>query len=370
MSAAPSPLTRDITLDYLRCLCTAIIVCVHLTGLNPDNLELQAGSAESILFSTIRIILSMGVPPFFMLSGAFMIKKDISSLSSFYCKSYGRLLPWSIFFFFVGSLFEILNDAYNGGYNVCDTDLAAFYHNWFTRGGTGILWFIPALMGLYLITPLLVWLRKCCTLSIFCCITLLVFIATEFILIPCLHADYASYSINWFKGIFFIGHYMAGYCIYSICRHEGLSFLNPTTLGLALTAGIIASACWLSSFYNAPYTDIPSLNAQEALPVILSGLLFALFCKLQLPPSKLIATISSISIVIYLSHNYLPLPIIRFGMKWTGIWDTLFRDSFIMAFICYALGVSFSVVCALILHKSALISKTIFKKHSTNSIIR
>ena len=298
-----------------------------------------------------------------MLSGAFMIKKDISSLSSFYCRSYGRLLPWSIFFFFVGSLFGILNDAYNGCYSIWDTDLTAFYHNWFARGGTGILWFVPALMGLYLITPLLVWLRKRCTLSIFCGITLLVFAATKYLLIPGLNADYASYSINWFKGMFFIGHYMAGYCIYSICRLEGLRFLNATTLGLALAAGIVASTCWLSSFYNPPYTDVPSLNAQEAIPVILSGLLFALFCKLQLPPSKLIATISSISIIIYLSHNYLPLPIIRFGMKWTGIWETLFRDSFIMAIICYALGVSFSIVCALILPKSAQILKTIFQKN-------
>ena len=115
----------------------------------------------------ICIILSLGVPPFFMLSGAFMLKKEISSISQFYLKSYGRLLPWCIFFFFVGSLFQILNTAYNKGTSIGDIDLPAFYADWFCRGGSGILWFIPALMGLYLITPLLVWIRKHTNLLVF-----------------------------------------------------------------------------------------------------------------------------------------------------------------------------------------------------------
>lgn len=359
---------RNTSLDYLRCICTAFIICIHITGLDPIHLELQAGHMKSVCFSALRVILALGVPPFFMLSGAFMIRKNITSLSAFYGRSYGRLLPWSIFFFFVGSIFQQLNAVYHNGTSIWNTDFSAFYLEWITRGGTGILWFIPALMGLYLITPLLIWLRKHTSLWGFCCLTVLVFTATEYLFIPYLNADYASFDINWLKGIFFIGHYMAGYCIYSICQGWSWSrFFNTTTLTITLIAGIVGSAIWLSWYYTPPYSSVPSLNAQAAIPVILSGLLFALFCKIRLPESKLISLISSVSIIIYLSHNYLALPIIRFGLKWTGLWETLYRDSFLTNFICYILAVPFSIICAVALSYAAQTLKRLIKNENSPS---
>lgn len=347
--------TRHVPLDYLRCLCTAIIVCLHITGFEANKLNIQAGNFNSIIYYTICIILSLGVPPFFMLSGAFMINKEISSVSKFYIRSYGRLLPWSIFFFLIGSVFQILNTAYNKGNSIWETDLITFYTDWFSRGGYGILWFIPALMGLYLITPILVWVRKHTNLIIFSLLTCLVFLSTEYILIPCLQANYATHPCNWIKGIFFIGHYMLGYCIYGICEKLPAGKSLTIALSTILIISLFSFAIRFSYLYPQPDVCSPSLHAQAFAPIVISALLFALFTKLKLPDSKFIATISSISIIIYLSHNYLPLPIIRFGLKWSGLWDTLYRDTFIITLICYLIAVPFAIICALALQKGARI---------------
>lgn len=359
MGASPNSkgykITRHISLDYLRCLCAAIIVCLHITGFDANQLNIQAGNFNSFIYYTFSIILSLGVPPFFMLSGAFMIKKEINSISQFYIKSYGRLLPWSLFFFFVGSVFQILNVAYNRGTGIWETNLITFYTGWFSRGGAGILWFIPALMGLYLITPLLAWVRKRTNLIQFSLLTCAVFVMTEYVLIPILQADYASHPCNWIKGIFFIGHYMLGYCILQTCEKLPEKWPGAKVLGAALLVTLFSFVIWFSYQYPQPAICMPSLNAQALAPITISALLFALFAKLNLPDSKIITTISSISIIIYLSHNYLPLPIIRFGLKWSGLWDTLYRDTFSVTLICYLIAVPFAIICALALQKGAKI---------------
>lgn len=341
---------RNIELDYLRVLCTFLIVCLHITGLEVARLGLQAGSIESVLFAMLELTLSIGLPPFFLLSGAFMISKDITSISNFYRRSFSRILPWSIFFFVVGSFFEVLNIAYNKNINVLDIDFAAFYCRWFKNGGSGVLWFIPALMGLYLLTPLLARVRKRTSLTQFSILTGLVFAATYYLFIPGLGGNYASYGINWFKGIFFIGHYMLGYCIYQFCKQYTYKRFNATTIGIIFVITLVFSAVWLSPDYSIGATSRPSLDAQEALPIILSSLLFLFFNKVSLPPSRLITNIPPLCIIIYLSHNYLPLPIIRFGLKWTGLWDTVYRDSLLLQFACYAAAIPFSILCARVLH--------------------
>ncbi|MBR1981476.1 MAG: hypothetical protein IKA23_01840 [Akkermansia sp.] len=127
------------------------------------------------------------------------------------------------------------------------------------------------------------------------------------------------------------------------------------TLSTILIITLFSFAIWFSYLYPQPDVCSPSLHAQAFAPIVISSLLFALFTKLKLPDSKFITTISSISIIIYLSHNYLPLPIIRFGLKWSGLWDTLYRDTFIITLICYLIAVPFAIICALALQKGARI---------------
>lgn len=234
-------------------------------------------------------------------------------------------------------------------------DFLSFYCEWFKKGGSGVWWFVPALMGLYLITPLLVWVRRHSSLFMFCVYTAVAFAATKYWVIPFMGGDYADYGINWFKGIFFIGHYMLGYCIYTFLKQKSGKWCNATTIGILFTVVLIGFAIWLAPYYTGNDASGPRLNAQETEPIILGALLFAFFNKVSLPQSRLISAIASISIIIYLSHNYFPLPIVRFGLlKWTGLWDTLYRESFLLNFICYAVAIPFSILFAFALQKAAL----------------
>ena len=346
---------RNITLDYLRVLCTALIVCIHSSGLDVSRALGSACSTQTLTWAFVKLLLGMAVPPFFMMSGAFMLNKDIQDVFQFYKKSYGRLLPWSIFFFFVASVFQILNHAYNSGTNIWDTDFIAHYIRWFTYGGSGVLWFIFALMGLYLITPVLIFIRKRTSLVSFCIITLITLLATRHILCNALQADYASYPINWFKGMFFIGHYMLGYCIYEICKRHKNRILNAYTTAGALLLFLLVNT-FIASTQLTQGFDF-SINAQSAVNIFSSALMFALFNLTRLPDTRLVSYIASISLIIYLSHNYLSLPIFRFFLNWTGIWDTLFRTSILFNLVNYIIAFAISVIFAHFLNKAALLVK-------------
>ena len=354
--------SRNIALDYLRVVCTALIVCIHSSGLDVSRALESAYSIQTLTWTFVKLLLGMAVPPFFMLSGAFMLNKDIPDVLQFYKKSYGRLLPWSIFFFFVASVFQILNNAYNSGTNVWETDFIAFYIKWFTYGGSGVLWFIFAIMGLYLITPVLVYVRKRTKLLTFCILTLITLLATRYILCNAIHADYASYSINWFKGMFFIGHYMLGYCIYEICKQHKNRILNAYTIAGALLLFLLVNT-FIASPQLAQGINL-SINAQLAVNIISSALLFALFCSIKLPDSRMVSYIASISLIIYLSHNYLSLPIYRFFLKWTGIWDTLFRTSVLFNLVNYIIAFAVSIIFAHFLNKAAQLLKRKITKAS------
>lgn len=357
MSLPPSSPKRErnMEIDYLRVLCTCLIVCLHVTGIYIARLHLPFVNVESVFCSLFFLALSAGLPPFFMISGAFMISKEIDSVSEFYRRSFSRILPWSTFFFFIISFFKILNVEYHNGSGLMNVDFISFYCEWFKVGGRGVWWFIPALMGLYLITPFLVWVRKHSSLLVFCVYTAATFAATRYLIIPFMGADYASYDINWFKGIFFIGHYMLGYCIYTFIKQSSSKWCNASIIGALFVVALIGFAIWLAPYYTGNSPSGICLNAQQTVPIILGALLFAFFSKVSLPKSHLISAIASLSLIIYLSHNYLPLPLVRFGLlKWTGLWDTVYRESFLLNFICYAIAIPFSILFAFALQKGAL----------------
>ena len=135
--------TRHEGLDALRALAAFFVIGIHTSGqyLAPEHWQSSNGYVAALVQGFVQI----GVPLFFMLSGAFLLAQPIEKPSTFYRKRLPRLLiplavwlPLYYLYFFVKG-----------------ADVAEYALHLFWAKGYFHLWFLPPLLGLYLVTPLL-----------------------------------------------------------------------------------------------------------------------------------------------------------------------------------------------------------------------
>lgn len=135
---------RIIYLDYLRFIASLAVIGIHVSGKGTYVLgnALDANSSIFTIAATIDSCLRFAVPIFFMISGALVFLKSEMDIPTFYYQRAKRiiipLLFWALFYSF----------AFNKGYSLQEHIKQvllgnAFYH----------LWFLYAVIGLYLIAP-------------------------------------------------------------------------------------------------------------------------------------------------------------------------------------------------------------------------
>lgn len=135
---------RNMSYDILRICAAIMVVFLHVAAqkwysLTPDSVEWGIMNAyDSIVRSA--------VPIFFMLSGAFLLKKDIS-LKELYLK---KIIPLSMIWIVWSFLYAVDRIGIDRMLSTKLSDIAvntieSHYH----------LWFIPTLIGLYVLHPIL-----------------------------------------------------------------------------------------------------------------------------------------------------------------------------------------------------------------------
>lgn len=134
---------REVWADLLRVLCIFIVVLLHATC---NIYETSYHTSAWIPVMCMNCLTACAVPTFFMLSGAFSIKKDISKKKILY--SVGKLLfpllSWSIIYIYIKCFY--LNENINILNSIMKIGVQEQYPH---------LWFIYTLIGLYLLNPLL-----------------------------------------------------------------------------------------------------------------------------------------------------------------------------------------------------------------------
>lgn len=135
---------RIVYFDYLRFIACLAVIGIHVAGKGTYLLGNEINS-NSIIFSlaaTIDSCLRFAVPIFFMLSGALAFSKSEMNIKEFYQQRAKRILIplifWGLFYSFVfnrnWTIVEHFKQVLLGN---------AFYH----------LWFLYAMIGLYVVTP-------------------------------------------------------------------------------------------------------------------------------------------------------------------------------------------------------------------------
>ena len=128
---------RIFYLDELRALAILLVLLAHTIQFFPVNIDYLTSPTLLSYLSVSR----MGVPLFFMLSGALLIGKEYS-LATFFKKRFKRVLIPAIFWYIV--LF--LTVAAANGYNF------NMIYDWINQAP--FPWFVCAIIGIYLVIPI------------------------------------------------------------------------------------------------------------------------------------------------------------------------------------------------------------------------
>ena len=132
-------------LDVLRAIACVIVVMFHSTG-NYDNIY----SADFWVSNVFDAFARIGVPLFVMISGALMLNEDYVCTPQKLKKHILKMVS----FFLIWSALYCIKFIFNGGltvWGILSDFIKGPYH----------LWFVPMIIGIYLILPLLrLWVKK------------------------------------------------------------------------------------------------------------------------------------------------------------------------------------------------------------------
>lgn len=137
-------LHRNISYDLLRIQAAILVVLLHVSAIGWNMIS--PCKSQWMIINLYNSMTRGAVPIFFMLSGAFLLNKDIDIKDLYNKKIIPLSLVWLIWSF-IYTLDTIgLNKLFTLNYiEILTSIVNSYYH----------LWFIPTLIGLYVLQPIL-----------------------------------------------------------------------------------------------------------------------------------------------------------------------------------------------------------------------
>lgn len=274
-------------LSFLRILATFSVITIHVSGplvVKFDEISFFDWNVANFFDSISRY----SVPIFFMISGTLLLSKD-HILMNFLKKRLGKILPpfltWSIFYSFLNRYF-FEDDSYSFIKIVKDV----FY------GAEDHLWFIYALIGVYLTVPILrKWIKDASKKEIQ--YVLIIWMFTLFFTIPKVKIYFPKIDLTYFSG--YIGYFILGYYL-SLSIYKRLVSILLIVSGVIITfIGTYYFTMKSSKFYYYFYEYL-CLNT-----FLVSSGMFMLFNKLNSSNKKfqlIIEMLNKACFGIYLMH--------------------------------------------------------------------
>lgn len=321
-------------LHLLRIIGCILVTGVHVSAFNLEDLAFPSGGI--FIANAYNHIALLGVPLFVMISGCIMLSPD-------YRISYQKLLtqkvPKLILVYFFSLIFYNLMNCYQEGYGYSFASIKEHVIlNSLLGKGIYHLWFLPMMIGLYLITPILRKITDDKKLCFYC--LLLYFISV--ILFPTLlkfnfrfktivESLYNRIPYRMLTG--YIGYYLLGYYLH----HYVPALTKRNKLLAALTGILFCIAGFSISYVRALGFGVFSqiLNDPFSITDFISvGCLFLLIKEMngQLKQSEKLSLklnyFSSLTMGIYLVH-----PAILMIAGWFHL-DTLFLPQIISIPVC------------------------------------
>ncbi|QZL00437.1 acyltransferase family protein [Flavobacterium psychrophilum] len=288
-------------ISLLRILATLSVIIIHVAA----PLVMKFGKISNFDWNVANIYDSMSryaVPVFFMISGALLLGRD-SEIKDFLKNRLGKILPpflfWSLFYS-VTNRYVFTQETFSISKIIRDVFYGSKYH----------LWFVYALIGVYLITPIIQkWLKFSENKEIL--YFLIIWVITLFLTIPGIAIYFPKINLAYFSG--YLGYFILGYYLKNYGMQRKLISYSLLFVGLAITI--------LGSYYMTQKNGVFYDYFYEYLCIntlLVSMGIFLLFNTIETINDNLkpiISKLNECSFGIYLVH---PLVLNIFGLLGIG----------------------------------------------------
>ena len=332
--------------DLARVVATLLVVTVHASAPVVDNFS-AASRAEWRVANVYDSIARVSVPLFFMLSGHLLLGK-VEPLADFFRKRFGKIvvpwLAWSAFYLAWSDFLLHRRHGLLGGARAILEGQVHFH-----------LWFLYALLGLYLFTPILRLYAARATRGDHVYFIAIWFLAVA--VLPCLH-ELAGLQVGIAFGSFtgYVGYFVLGRLIGEAPSSPRGSRIAAALVAAGLTTTIVGTALMTSR-----RGELQDLLYRFLSPttIVTSGaalyLLKALGSRFRPPPlvDRLISMLCAQSFGIYLVHPFVMdiLAQPRFGI---GLHGQAFQASLAIPATIVVTVVASSLITALLRRIPAL----------------
>lgn len=325
---------RNVQLDIIRFVALFLIILCHT--------QIGLDSTAPILVKLKWFVGKCGVPLFFMVSGYLNLPVKYAD-GEFILRRLKRVFIPFLFWSIVYRILAILLLGKEASFSSEDVFLIA---------SSAHLWYIYAILAVYLITPILSEYFQKCSRHMFNLYLLVWMISTTFTYYyhstgHCFFDHNITYIAYYLTG--YLGYYLLGYYIKRFSPNlilERLNLKNSLILGGILICAI--GLIYVGYFYlNMSTVEISSYVT--SVPMLLSIFLFSLLWKIKVANPhvlRIVTTLSKYSFGIYLIHEIVIYYILQgfFNDTWyLGLNGTLMLLINIVV-VCVNIMISFTIV--------------------------
>ena len=256
---------RTVSFDILRIISALSIIIMHIT--TDRFYSLPLGSREWTVNASINSLFHFGVPIFVMISGALFLNphKEIS-IKRLYVHSILRLVivlfVWNCFY----GIYDFLQ--YKAGLK---------FLVWEIADGRNHLWFLPMIIGLYVLQPILHrWITNASEKEIH--YFLAVFFAVQIIweTLETLQISDFITLISKYRNIPMMCSYIGYFVIGSAVIHKGLFIQRKKLIYICGAAGMILSPFAISLHSNIK--GMPMASTVDSFSILTFFYSIAVFC--------------------------------------------------------------------------------------------
>ena len=343
-------------LDYLRAISCIFIIMVHVAATNYTSI-----SARSISWNIMNCYDCLAisfVPIFFMISGALMLSKDYPLTGKHLFQKAFRLFLIFYIWCFIYRLEEYVRNT--DAIRISDFKEQIFFK---ALSGNGMyhLWFLPAVIVLYLVTPLLRQIvkdKKCCQYFIviaFVCTNLIpTILKFSFPGAVVLQNSYNQFAIVCFKN--YALYYVLGYYLDCYVDLKSRKEIVISSIAAIVCFAFQAGICCIDAYQKNQASTIMN----DPFTVFMPGICICIFLlfKRYLSSCKsiygFIRNFGKLSIGIYIIHPLILIVLSRFNIEPIigPVILTIPLFAVCVALICY-------IIC-FIINKIPIIRKLLF----------
>lgn len=335
-------------IEVLRVLSMFSVVFLHVAA---GSLRGNYGSAVWHFSNILTSIMSTAVPIFFMISGALLMnsKKTLSIETTFKKRLPKVLIPFLAWSFGAVAYYLLVNYVITG--NLDTGSAVGRIKNMPGQATTVHLWFMYALIPLYIISPLLKKLVDSLTreLVLYMMVLWLVFsslLPTAAAFLPAKYQPLltlnSSYNLNFMTG--YIGYFLAGYYL---MRSEKRISKKILAAIITVDTALIAAGTWIKTVEIEKYSEFFK-SYSRIFTLVLSVAIFLFVKELFAQKSlkgrlkNIFRTLSALSFGVYLVHNLL----VDLISRKVALWPASSLGTMLMSYGAVLLA---SIFCTVIL---------------------